>query len=55
MIFRPPERKKGIFNRADVASSGPERTGESDVPVVLAMPVIPADAARSSGLMIAIV
>ncbi len=55
MTFSPPERKNGIFIRDGIASKGPESTGESDAPVVLAMPVRPAAAERSSGLMIAIV
>ena len=53
--MRPPEIKNGIFNRAGVASMGAESAGESDAPVVLAIPVTPAAAERSSGLMTAIV
>lgn len=55
MILRPPERKNGMFNSVGVARRGPDNTGESDAPVVLAMPVKPAAAERSSGLMMAIV
>ncbi len=55
MILRPPDKKKGTFISAVLASRGPVKTGDNDAPVVLAMPVMPAAAERSSGATTAIV
>ena len=55
MILSPPDKKKGKFISAALASKGPVTTDESEAPVVRAMPVIPAAADRSSGATTAMV
>jgi len=54
-ILRLPEIMKGAFNKRVFASKGPVKMGDSEAPVVRAMPVIPAAAERSSGLTTAMV
>ncbi len=55
MILIPPDKKKGTLSNAALASKGPVKTGDNDAPVVLAIPVMPAAAERSSGATTAIV
>ena len=55
MILSPPDMKKGKLNSAVLASIGPVKTGDSEAPVVLAIPVMPAAAERSSGATTAMV
>ena len=50
-----PARKNGILVNALFARRGPVNKGESDAPIVLATPVTPAAAERSSGATTAIV
>ena len=55
MIFNPPETKNGTLCHAAWANRGPVKIGAREAPVVLATPVIPAAAERSSGRTMAIV